>query len=123
MIDLGHFCTYNYNYLLKILEEFKEITEKTMAKTMLYLAINHTGTDDLHSRIVYNTLDSCKKGDATAFSKDLSAKKTQMTWGIDNLARAFRELFSNLNWARVFESLVEIEDDITLDSKAFSFFL
>jgi hypothetical protein len=46
LIDLGHFCTYNYNYLLKILEEFKDINEKTMAKTLLYLAQNHTGMDD-----------------------------------------------------------------------------
>lgn len=76
LLDLGHFCTYNYNYLLKILEEFKDINEKTMAKTLLYLSLHHTGTDDLNSRIVYNTLDSCKKGEASAFSKDLSAKKT-----------------------------------------------
>lgn len=46
-----------------------------------------------------------------------------MTWGVDNLARVFRELFSNLNWAKVFESLVEIEDDVSLDPKAFAFFL
>jgi hypothetical protein len=42
-----------------------------------------------------------------------------MNWSIDNLARAFRELYSNLNWQKVFEALSEIEDDITLDAKAF----
>ena len=42
-----------------------------------------------------------------------------MTWSIDNLARAFRELYSNLNWLKVFEALSEIEEDIILDSKAF----
>jgi hypothetical protein len=46
-----------------------------------------------------------------------------MTWSVDNLARAFRELYSNLNWTRVFEALSEIEDDLTLDSKAFTTFL
>jgi hypothetical protein len=37
--------------------------------------------------------------------------------------RAFRELFSHLNWAKVFEALSEITEDIALDAKAFSMFL
>ena len=64
LLDLGHFSTYNYNYLLKILEEFKDISEVTMARTLLHLSQNHTGTDDLGQRIAYNTFDACKKGDA-----------------------------------------------------------
>lgn len=123
LIDVGHFCTYNHSYLLKLLEEFKDINEKTMAKTLLYLAQNHTGTDDLNTRIVYNTFEACKKGDSSSVSKDPSNKKTQMTWSIDNLARAFRELYSNLNWSKVFESLSEVEDDVLLDQKAFTVFM
>ena len=46
-----------------------------------------------------------------------------MNWSIDNLARAFRELYSTLNWSKVFEALSEIEDDILLDTKAFLTFL
>lgn len=46
LIELGHFSSYNYNYLLKILEDFKDINEKMMARTLLNLAINHTGQDD-----------------------------------------------------------------------------
>jgi len=42
-----------------------------------------------------------------------------MTWSIDNLARVFRELYSNLHWAKVFDALSEIEEEILLDSKAF----
>jgi|TARA_B110000285_G_C14801207_1_gene457534 hypothetical protein len=33
-----------------------------------------------------------------------------MSWSIDNLARAFREQFTTLNWNKVFESFGEIED-------------
>lgn len=33
-----------------------------------------------------------------------------MSWSIDNLARAFRELYSTLNWHKVFESFGEIND-------------
>lgn len=123
LLDLGHFSTYNYNYLLKILEEFKDISEVTMARTLLHLSQNHTGTDDLGQRIAYNTFDACKKGDASGLSKEPSSKKTQINWSIDNLARAFRELYSTLNWAKVFEALSEIEEDIELDQKAFAFFL
>jgi hypothetical protein len=42
-----------------------------------------------------------------------------MQWSVDNLARAFRELFSNLQWNKVFDALSEIEDDLSLDPKAF----
>ena len=49
--DLGHFASYNYSYLLKILEDFKDINEKTMARTLINLSINHTGHDDSASKI------------------------------------------------------------------------
>ncbi len=52
-----------------------------------------------------------KKG-ATPNIKDQSDKKTGMQWSVDNLSRLFRELYSNLNWMKVFEALAEIEDDI-----------
>lgn len=96
--DLGHFCSYNYNYLVKTLDDFKEINERTMARTLLNLSVNHTGYDDMTSRIVYTTFEANKKGDSTGLKKEVSDKKTQMNWSIDNLARAFRELYSNLNW-------------------------
>jgi hypothetical protein len=38
-----------------------------------------------------------------------------MGWSIDNLGRVFRELYSTLNWTKVFEALTEIEEDIVLD--------
>jgi hypothetical protein len=117
--DLAHFCSYNYSYLVKTLEDFRDINERTMARTLLNLSVNHTGCDDMVSRIVYNTFEANKKGDANGLKKDVSDKKTQMNWSIDNLARAFRELYSNLNWSKVFEALSEIEDDIILDQKAF----
>ena len=46
-----------------------------------------------------------------------------MGWSIDNLGRVFRELYSTLNWTKVFEALTEIEDEINLDQKAFATFL
>ena len=105
------------------LSDFKDINEKTMAKTLLYLSLNHTGTDDLTARIVYNTFEANKKGDTQSLNKDPNDKKTQMSWSIDNLARAFRELYSNLNWLKVFEALSEIQDNIELDNKGFTTFL
>jgi hypothetical protein len=49
--DLGHFASYNYAYLLKILEDFKDINEKAMARTLIHISINHTGYDDSASKI------------------------------------------------------------------------
>jgi len=76
LIDLGHYCSYNHNYLLKVLEDFKDINEKGMARTLLYLSQNHTGTDDQTTRIAYSTFESCKKGDSSGLSKEPSDKKT-----------------------------------------------
>ena len=46
LVDIGHYVTYNYNYLLMTLSEFKDFNEFTMAKTLLNLALHHTGYDD-----------------------------------------------------------------------------
>jgi hypothetical protein len=81
-----------------------------MAQTILMLAINHQGKDDHISKIVYNTLESNKDGTPASIKKEPEDKKTLMTWSIENLARAFRELWSNLNWNRVFECFGEISD-------------
>ena len=72
---------------------------------------------------MYNTFEANKKGDRACLKKDVGDKKNALIWSFDNLQRVFRELYSNLNWSKVFEALSEIEDDITLDSKAFATFL
>ena len=77
-MDLGHYSTYNYNYLLMALQDFKDINEKTMVKTLLYLSLHHTGTDDPNSRIVYNTFEANKKGDNSFLKKEPGDKKNQM---------------------------------------------
>ena len=110
LIDLGHYSSYNYNFLVKTLEDFKDITERTMAKTILYLALNHTGNDDQVSRIAMSTLEANKKGDSSILRKEMPDKKTSMSWSVDNLCRAFREVYSYLNWHKVIEALSEIPD-------------
>jgi len=57
---------------------------------------------------VYNTFESNKDGNGTSIKKDPEDKKTPMSWSVDNLARAFRELYSGLNWNKVFDSFGEI---------------
>jgi hypothetical protein len=46
LLDMGPFATVNYSHLMSILSEFKEMNEKTMAKTILNLAFHHTGSHD-----------------------------------------------------------------------------
>lgn len=110
LIDIGHSSSYMYEFLIKTLQEFKGIDEKTMALTILQLSINHQGKDDHVSKIVYNTFESNKNGNSASIKKEPEDKKTQMSWSIDNLARVFRELYSNLSWQKVFDSFGEIED-------------
>ena len=53
--------------------------------------------------IVYNTFDSNINSNSASIKKEPEDKKTIMSWSVENLARAFRELYSNLNWHKVFE--------------------
>mmetsp|Transcript_9013 Transcript_9013/g.8415 ORF Transcript_9013/g.8415 Transcript_9013/m.8415 type:complete len:239 (+) Transcript_9013:48-764(+) len=122
LLDLGHFASYNYNYLLNSMQEFKEMNEKMMARILLNLSVNHTGYDDPTSRVVQTLFEANKKGTAPQF-KDQNDKKMGMIWSVDNLSRLFRELYSNLNWLKVFEALSELDEQIMLDNKGFSFFL
>ncbi len=46
LLDLGHFASYNYNYLLTSISEFRDMSEKVMARTLLQLSAHHTGYDD-----------------------------------------------------------------------------
>lgn len=77
---------------------------------ILNLAIHNTGKDDHVSKIVYNTYESNKDGNGASIKKEPEDKKNPMNWSIENIARAFRELYSHLNWGKVFDNLGEIEN-------------
>jgi hypothetical protein len=59
---------------------------------------------------VYNTFESNINSNSASIKKEPEDKKTIMGWSVENLARAFRELYSYLNWNKVFEQLGELED-------------
>lgn len=46
LIDLGHYSSVNYQTLTMALQDFKDITEKTMANMLLHLAVHNSGSDD-----------------------------------------------------------------------------
>ena len=46
LLDLGQYCSFNYQILTMALADFKDVNEKTMANTLLHLAINHQGLDN-----------------------------------------------------------------------------
>ena len=65
----------------------------------------------------FNTFESNKSGSSNSIKKEPEDKKTAMNWSVENLARAFRELYSSLNWNKVFDCFGEIDDsEIDLQS-------
>ena len=112
LIDLGHFSSLNYNMLSLALQDFKDISEKTMASTLLHLAVHHSGNVDLQSQIIFNIYEANKLGDPTNLKKEPSEKSTVVQWHVGNFSRAFRENYSNLNWLKVFESFSELPEDV-----------
>lgn len=127
LLDIGHNASYMYDFLIKVLSEHRPISEKQMAETLLQLSINHSGTDDAESRLVYNLFEANRDGNGASLKKEPDPKKNNLSWCIENLARAFRELYPTINWAKVFDSLAEMSEDelevLDLDAKQFQTFL
>lgn len=106
------------------LQDFKEINEQSMANMILHLSLNNNGQDTSQSRIVLNAFEANKLGDPQVLRKEPSDKNTTLQWQIGNFARAFREIYSNLSYYKVFESFNELshglEPNVSLDAKAYS---
>lgn len=87
------------------------------------LSVHHSGVDDQNSKIALQIFEANKKGEKVP-EKDVMDKKNQsIQWNVENLARIFREMYSNMTWEKVFEGLTYIKEDVNIDQKAFTFFL
>ena len=78
LLDLGHYSSFDYQVLNMALQDFKDINERTMANTILNLALHHTGKDDYNSRLALNSFKSNKTGDAQLLKKEPGEKTTTM---------------------------------------------
>jgi len=76
LIDLGHFSSLNYNMLSLALQDFKDINEKTMASTLLHLAVHHSGNVDLQQQIIFNIYEANKLGDPANLKKEPTEKSS-----------------------------------------------
>ncbi len=78
-----------------------------MARTLVMIANNPRGvTDDHASRLAHLNYQYLQEGKRSMLDKeDLEEKNKPVSWLIENLCRAFREVFTNLKWNKVFESL------------------
>lgn len=84
--------------------------EVTMAGLLVHLSMHFESKEDLISKILCNTFESNKDGVGDKLKKEPDDKKGNViTWNLENLNKAFKELFSALNWNKVFESFNRIE--------------
>lgn len=126
--DLGYFNNQDYNLLTMVLQDFKDINERTMANTLVHLALKNSGEEFYQTRIACNAFKANKTGEPLK-KKEQAEKMQSLQWQTDtnHFARAFREFYSNLNWLKVFESLCELDEElnreIKLDSKAYETFI
>lgn len=61
--DLGYYSTFDYQVLTMILQDFKDINERTMANTILHLALKKSGEEGAPTKIAFNAFKSNKTGD------------------------------------------------------------
>jgi ABC-type arginine transport system ATPase subunit len=70
------------------------------------------------NKVILNVFEANKKGQKNLVqnSKDFALEKKvqQITQNADNLSKVFRELYSGLNWIKVFESLSELDDSMLI---------
>jgi hypothetical protein len=104
LVDLGHNASHNFDFLVKSLAEFKGLEEIEIAETLLQLAVNHSSKEDATSKLICNTFEANREGNHRPLNKEPEDKKTSSSWSLDNLSRAFRELYPILNWNKVFDS-------------------
>jgi hypothetical protein len=109
LLDLGHSCSASQESLMRVLSDFKNMDEKTIALTILYLSMDHSGTEDAISRIVQQTFSSQKSGAPLNAKKDNEPKK-EVSWNLDQLARGLRDVCPTMNWNLVSEVLAELTD-------------
>ena len=102
MRDLGQFSTYQFNNITMALADFQNIKESKMTLFLLNLCCNNEGYDDQNTRTSVATFEAQKKNDMTLLNRDQGNKRTQVNWSDDTIARAFRELYSHMNWNNVF---------------------
>ncbi len=123
IMEIGVVSSYNYNLLIQELIDFQHCGDKALARTLIKLAEYHSGLDDATGRIVASAFECNKNGDMNLLNKDPGDKKNYCVLSIDNISRAFREIFSHYNWMKVFETIEELEDNITLNPKQFKTFI
>ena len=125
--DLGYYSNLEYSLLTMVLQDFKDISEHTMANTILQIAIKNSGVEGSQTRIAFNAFKANKTGDP--LKKEPIDKSQSLQWQVDtnHFSRAFRKNYSNLNWLKVFEAFAELDEDvppgISLDKKAYETFI
>ena len=93
-----------------------------MASMILHLSLHNTGQDSSQSRIALSAFEANKLGDPQILRKEPTDKNTTLQWQIANFARAFREMYSNLSYFKVFECFSDLNPnvDMQFDAKAYS---
>ena len=76
-----------------------------MARTLVFLANNHTGADDKINTLVQTVLECNKKNDYTKLNNEPNDKTTSVKWDYKSLSRAFREVVTHLQVGTLHRSL------------------
>ena len=58
-----NYSTFDYQVLTMVLQDFKDINERTMANTILHLALKNSGEEAAPTKISFNAFRSNKTGD------------------------------------------------------------
>ena len=74
LVELGHYVSFNYNYLQQVFKDYLHLKEPELAKNLIMLSINYHGVDDQNSKIALAIYDANKKGEKIS-DKEIGEKK------------------------------------------------
>lgn len=125
--DLGPSVSEEYDSLVSVLAEFKNISPAAMARTLVQIANESKARDLKEDRLATICLKANKNSDFGALNLDsLGETNAFKQWNIGNLSKGFREVFNKLEWDKVFEALdiapTSESSFFFADLEAFSFF-
>lgn len=116
--DMGPHCSQSQSTLREVLSNFPDIRESEMAEVLAVLCEKCTDMLDYESRVISATFSSVKQEDWQALGREISDKRTQTTWNLDNFSKVIRETYT-LHWDLVIENL-DIPRFVIKNEQAFS---
>jgi len=116
--DLGPICTQSTQTLSQVLSDFPEMDEEAILETLLMMHNTQIDVIDDEIKSANFAFQAVKSKIWTNMNEEISDKKANITWNVDNFIKVCSDNYPNIKWAQVIKHLdrpnLQIQDTQTL---------